>query len=34
MRSTAVPTSRGAKTWVEGASGGPPEGDGGELVMV
>ena len=33
-RSVAVPTSGGAETWVEGASGGPPEGDVDELVMV
>ena len=32
--STAVPTSGGAETWVEGASGGPPEGSIDELVMV
>ena len=33
-RSTAVPASGGAETWVEGASGGPPEGNVNELVMV
>ena len=34
QRSTAVPTSGGAETWVGGASGGPPDGDINELVMV
>ena len=33
-RSMAVPTSGGAETRVEGASGGPPEGNINELVMV
>ena len=32
--SMAVPASGGAGTWVEGASGGPPEGSIYELVMV
>ena len=32
--SVAVPTSGGAETWVEGASGGPPEGSVNELVLV
>ena len=30
----AVPASAGAEAWVEGASGGPPEGSINELVMV
>ena len=34
QRNTVVPASGGAETWVEGASGGPPEGDIDELVMV
>ena len=34
QRSVAVPASGGAETWVKGASGGPPEGDVDELVMV
>ena len=33
-RSMAVPASGGAETWVEGASGGPLEGNIDELVMV
>ena len=32
--SVAVPASGGAEVWVEGASGGPPEGGIDELVMV